>query len=84
MQNNKISLSQEQKQKIQYLQKHTYEVIMNFGQLHITKIQIQNDLKKQNQRYQNLQLQIEKFNDLLKRKYGEGKVDFQTGTYIRK
>lgn len=83
MQNTKMALTQLQKKKLDDLQRNTHQVISDFGQLAITKIQLTTAQNQLTNNYQQLQKQIEKFNTQLKNKYGQGQIDFQSGFYIK-
>lgn len=83
MQRTKIQLTTFQKEKIQQLQKKTHVIISDFGQMAITKLQIQKAQKQLSARYEQLQIFIQKFNIQLKNKYGDGQIDFENNMYLK-
>ena len=83
MQNIKTNLTQVEKKKVANFQQRTYKLIMEMGQLSITKYEVSIAQKKNTDQYQQLQKQIQNFNIQLKNKYGNGKIDIQNQLYVK-
>lgn len=85
---NQIKLSAEELQEIQILRDAARENINEVGRLNIQKFFFQKELDSVSEQIQNLYLETEKLNEREKNlvneivsKYGEGKLDFNTGLY---
>jgi uncharacterized coiled-coil DUF342 family protein len=85
---NQIKLSAEELQEIQILRDAARENINEVGRLNIQKFFIQKEIDSVSEQIQNLYSETEKLNEREKNlvneivsKYGEGKLDFNTGLY---
>jgi uncharacterized coiled-coil DUF342 family protein len=85
---NQIKLSAEELKEIQILRDAARENINEVGILNIQKFFIQKEIDSVSEQIQNLYSETEKLNEREKNlvneivsKYGEGKLDFNTGLY---
>lgn len=90
MENKEVKLTSDEVSELVSLNNEYQEILVGFGQIHLQRQELQDEEKriqeiekKYTDSYKETQKKEINFKERVSRKYGEGEIDIQTGTYIK-